>query len=148
MRDETSPHRIEHNVATDFPQVGVSIHELGGESTLQHMAASLVSPIESLRVDAVEVPHRGREVRLQDLQQQMIVITHKAIRVASHVIAGDDAREHDQEPRAVVIIFEDRAPVIPARSDVVDPAGKLEPERPGHGVHATAPASVRSSVPI
>ena len=42
VRDETSPYRIKHYVATDFPKVGVSVHELGAESALQHMAAPLV----------------------------------------------------------------------------------------------------------
>lgn len=49
-----------------------------------------------------------------------------------HVLASDDRRQHDEEARAVVIVFEDRPPVIAPRGDVVDPAGELESERPGH----------------
>jgi hypothetical protein len=96
------------------------------------MAASLVSPIESLRVHPVEVTHRKREVRLGGLDQQVVVIAHEAIGVTEHVIAGDGGCQNNQEARAIVIIFEDRAPVIPTRGHVVDATGKLKPERPGH----------------
>jgi hypothetical protein len=72
----------------------------------------------------------------------MVVIAHEAIGVTEHAIAGDGARQYDQKSRTVVIVFEDRAPGVPTRRDVVDPARNLEPERSGHGVHATAPASV------
>jgi hypothetical protein len=148
MRDETRPYRVQHDVTADLTQVGITVHELRPEPTLEHMATSLVSPVESLRVHPVEVSHRDGEIRLEGLQQQMIVIAHEAIGVTQHTVAGDGGCQNDQESRAVIIIFENRAPGIPTRSDVIDPAGKLEPERPGHGVHATAPASARSSVPI
>jgi hypothetical protein len=66
------------------------------------------------------------------LDQQVVVIAHEAIGVTQDVIAGDGGCQHVQEARAVIVIFEDRVPVVPTRGDVVDPAGKLEPERPGH----------------
>jgi hypothetical protein len=57
MRNEACPYRVQHYVPADFPQVGVTVHELGAEAALQHMAASLVSSIEPLRVNAVQLSH-------------------------------------------------------------------------------------------
>lgn len=139
---------LSQDVPADFPKVAVPVHELGAETPLQHMAAPLMSPIEPLRVHTVQLSHCDREIRRGCLDQQVVVIAHEAIGVTEHAIAGDSGCQHDEEPRAVIIVFEDRAPSIPTRSNVVDSAGKLEPERPGHGVHTTAPASVRSSVTV
>jgi hypothetical protein len=43
-------------------------------ATLKHMSYSPVPPITALRIDPLEVAHPPGQIRLGELQQQMLVI--------------------------------------------------------------------------
>jgi hypothetical protein len=130
--DETGPNRIENDVAAHFPQIGISIDHLGAETPLKHMTAPLMSAIESLRVDAVQVAHRYREVRLGCLKEQVIVVAHEAVRMTEDAITSRGGGQHDEKDRAIVVVLKNELPVVSASHHVVDPAGKLQAERSRH----------------
>lgn len=63
-------------------KVALLLDEDGLESSLEDVARSLVVSIDPLRVDAVEVSHATRQVRIGRFDQQMVVIGHQAVHVA------------------------------------------------------------------
>jgi len=116
--------------------VGVSLDDHGPETTLKHVSHPAVGAIEPLGVDAVDLPHAAREVRLGRLDEQVVVVRHQAVGVTDPAAALDDITEDPQERGAVSVSEEDgRAGVSPGRQ-VIEGAGKLDPEWPGHGLKA------------
>ena len=57
------------------------------ESPLKQMSNPLVPPVETLSVNAVELAHADRKVRLGRLHQQVIMIGHQAVGAADPVVA-------------------------------------------------------------
>jgi hypothetical protein len=141
MPDETSPNRIENDIAAHFPQISISIDHLGTEPPLKHMTTALMPAIESLRVDAVQVAHRQREIGLGCLEEQVIVVAHEAVGVTKDTITSHRGGQHDEKARAIVVVLKNAAMVVPTSRNVVDPAGKLQAERSRH--EPTLPSACR-----
>jgi hypothetical protein len=96
------------------------------------MPRPLVPAVEGLAVHAIELAHGAREIGVGRLQQQVVVIAHETVRMAEQTIAGDDLCQHDQEPLAVDIIGKERlAPIAPC-GYMIEPARKLDTQRPRH----------------
>ena len=109
---------------------------------MQDVTASLVASIETLGVDPVQLAHGRREVTLWSLQEQMEVIAHQAVRMATHAVAHDHGGQHDEEPRTVLVVKEDLLTIVPASGRVIDAAGELQPERARHASTDNAPGPV------
>src|SRR5688500_6443518 len=97
------------------------------------MPRSLVPPGESLRVSAVEPLHPWRERSLRRLDGYVVVVRNQRV-------IGDDPVESRyrlavqvEKEDAILIIAIDRAPLVPARSNVPERTFVLEPQRPCHG---------------
>ena len=106
--------------------------ELGAEAALKNVTGALVPPIEPLRVYPIELAHRGREVRLGRLEEQVIVVAHQTVRMAANMVADHGGSQHNEEAGAVVLVEEDRLTIVPARGHMVDPTGEMKSERPRH----------------
>jgi hypothetical protein len=59
MLGQARPHRVEHDVPANLVQVRMAVHQLSAIAAPEDMSRSLMSPIESLRVDAVQLAHGG-----------------------------------------------------------------------------------------
>jgi hypothetical protein len=80
------------------------------EAALEHVPDAVVSPVEALRVEAVQLPHALREVRRGSLQKKVVVVRHQPVRVTEPAVAFDHLAEGLEGRRAVRVIEEDRRP--------------------------------------
>lgn len=76
-------------------------------------------PIDPLRIDAVQVPHAFRELRLGRFDDQVIMIGHQTIGMTAPIEAPTDVRIHVQKHVPVGVIEKDIRPGIPSGSDVI-----------------------------
>ena len=71
------------------------------ESPLKQMSNPVVPAVKTLRVNAVELAHADRKIRLGRLHQQVIMIGHQAVGAADPVVATDDPAQSGQKQLAV-----------------------------------------------
>ena len=129
---DTRTHRIEMDVAAEFHQVRVSLHQRRLVTPLQQVADTVMRTIERLRVSAIELAHGAAEIRLQCLDEEMVVIVHQNVRVQQEAVLPDGVGQHRQEAVTIGIATEDRLTLVAARGDVVEGAGELDSERACH----------------
>jgi hypothetical protein len=110
-------------------QVRGVIHEPRAESPLQNVPAPLVPPIEPLRVHPIHLPHRTGEIALRRLEEDVVVVAHQTVRVATKAISSHGRGQDDQEDRTVRVVPKNRLVIVAARGDVVDGTRELWPER-------------------
>jgi hypothetical protein len=96
------------------------------------MADSAVAPVEAGCVDAVQLAHGHREIRVRCLNQQMEVVAHQAVGVAETAVASDDPVEVGEQPPPVSVVPEDRRALVSTRDRVVDGVLELDPQRSRH----------------
>ena len=65
---------IENNVSRYLEEVAFLLNEDCLESPLKDMSSTLMSPVERLRIDTVEMPHATREIGSGRLNQQVIMV--------------------------------------------------------------------------
>ena len=75
-------------------------------SALEQMACPLMTFIEKLCIDAVQLPHTQREIAVRRLDQEMIVVVHQAVGMTEPVIPFIDMLERVQKVDAVLVVFE------------------------------------------
>jgi hypothetical protein len=102
MTTKSSADGIEHDVTHQLEQMGVALDENTAESAVEEMALEAVSPIEPLGVDTVESLHADRDIALRCFDEEMEVIRHQAIGMASPFVSLDHVLEDllESEPIA------------------------------------------------
>jgi len=108
------------------------------EPVAEEMAPTLVPLVEPLRVAAVQPVHPVGEPPQLRLDDEVEVIAHQTEGVHLPPVSGHDGGEVREEREPVLVVEEDRSPRDAARRDVVDRAGELRAERPGHPPNGTA----------
>jgi hypothetical protein len=92
-----------------------------------------VGSVEPLRVDPVDVAHRLGKIARGRPDEQVVVVSHEAVRMnldpESHRSLGEQAKE----PNSIFGGAEDRATFQAAVGDVVPGAGKGDAKRSRHG---------------
>ena len=84
-----------------------------------------VAAIESLGVDAVELPHSARQRRFERLEQKVVVIAHEHEGVEAPVESVDDSGHVVQKTSPVPVIPEDPSLFVAPARDVPNGSGKL-----------------------
>ena len=110
----------------------VALHEDRLVATLEEVADGPVTPVERLRIDAVQVPHRPAEPGVGRLDEQVVVVAHQTEAVQDEAEAISAPLECPEEPLAVGVVLEDGALRVAATGDVVGSAGELDSQRPRH----------------
>jgi hypothetical protein len=110
----------------------ISLDEVCVEAVLEQVAGQLVSAIEPLRVDAVEIPHPVRQIVAGTVDQEVEVVSHEAVRSATPSMRSDDASEKSDELSSVPIVAEDRLLPVAACRYVIDTVVELYPGSPRH----------------
>jgi hypothetical protein len=108
--------------------MGFFLHQHSLEAPLKQMPHDAVQAIEVLGVQTIEVPHPGGEVAVWRFHHQMVVIAHQAIGMHHLIEALADNPKHLQPVQAVIVIKIDILTPIPTRGDVIQRAGKLNPQ--------------------
>lgn len=126
MRDHVGANGIEVDVAADFQQIRIAVHQDSLEAALKKMAHLAMAPVVRLGVYAIDVPHQHGQVRPPRVQNHVVMVAHQAIRQGAGVKAVQGRADNFQKrPPVRVIIIYRLAPVTP-RSDVVDRAGEFD----------------------
>lgn len=120
--------------------MALALDQDGGEPALQDVARALVARVEALGVGGVQALHAPRQVRPGRLDDQVVVVRHEAVGEAPPPARPDDLTEAMEEEAAVVVVEEDLLPRVAPGGDVIQRAGELDAQRPGHGRKATASA--------
>jgi hypothetical protein len=91
-----------------------------GESLAEDVTVPLMTCVEALCIDAVQVLHSGRELLDGRLHDEVVMRAHEAERMAFPPVAANDERQQRQEEQAVGLVDEDHSPEDAARRHVQD----------------------------
>ena len=123
--DEPRSDRVRQHVLDRAFVVIVVADDPGGKAGGEDMAVSVVAPVETLCVLAVEVVHARRELLGRGLDDEVVVRAHEAERVALPVMPSHDHGEQVQEPEPVGVVDEREPAEHGARGDVEDAVRKV-----------------------
>jgi hypothetical protein len=112
--------------------VGLGLDDGRSVARLEQMPNVVVSPVEVVRVPAVQPVHADREVGVRSLNQQMEVIRHQAVGRTQPATLVDDLGQYCEEPAPVDVVEEDGPTLGPARRHVVDRVRRLEARAARH----------------
>jgi hypothetical protein len=84
----------------------VALDENAPESTVEEMAFVSMPPVEPLGVATVKPLHAGRNVPMRCLDEEVKVIRHQAIGMASPFVPLDDVLEDLLEPKLIAHVGE------------------------------------------
>ena len=91
MSYEAGPDRVQNDATTYDQEVAVLLDDLLFETSLEHVAAPLMTVLPPLGVDAVEMLDGRRQVGVRCHQDEMVVVRHEA-ECVTHNAGPRDAR--------------------------------------------------------
>jgi len=106
--------------------MGVFLYEHGFVPVLKEVTCSPVPLIESLRVESIQLSHADRKVAIRGFNEN--VIAHEAVSVTNPVVAFIDPNKSVEKVFAILIVLEDRFPLVTAAGDVINSAWVFYPE--------------------
>src|SRR5207245_6721372 len=89
------------------------------KATAEEVVAAIGASVESRRIVAVERLHAARKPAGSELQDEVVVVVHQAVREHAPVVSLRQTLEHEEKQQACVVGGVDIALVVPARPDVV-----------------------------
>jgi hypothetical protein len=89
------------------------------------MSNAFVPAVKTLSVNAVELAHADRKVRLGRLHQQMIMIGHQAVRVTDPTVPSDNTRQSAQKQLAISVGKKYLMASVAAAGQMINGAGKF-----------------------
>ena len=102
------------------------------ETTLEDVARAVVPPVEVLGIAGIQGMHPPRERRTSRFQQEVVVVSHQAIRVEEPGLIGDDGGEKIQKLTAIGGVAKDWSPFMAAAGDVVQRSRELQAKGSRH----------------
>jgi hypothetical protein len=105
--------------------MAISLDDARGEATAEEVAGAAVTPVEELRVDAVEVLDALGQILLRRLDDEVDVIRHETESVQAPAVTANRLDEKPEVQAGVLGVEEDAAAVHPAREDVEIAVGLL-----------------------
>jgi hypothetical protein len=116
----------------EFEQMRLLLNDDRLETTLEDVARSVVTPVEVLGIAGVQSMHPPRKRRTSRFQQEVVVVSHQAIRVEEPGLIGDDGGEKIQEMTAIGGVAKDRSPFMAAAGDVVQRSREFQAKGSRH----------------
>jgi len=89
------------------------------------MAHGIVSRVETLGIDTVQLSHSRGEIGLRGFDEQVVVIGHEAIGIANPLVFLHGRFQNPQEGPAISVIMVDRPFPVPSGGNMVQSAGKF-----------------------
>jgi hypothetical protein len=128
MGSESSPYRVQDDVPAYGCKIPISLHDLRFEPSLEHMTAPTMPEVPPLRVDAIDVLDRHRQIRMRCYDDEMIVIRHEAECVADNAVPAKADIEQLEQLLVVPLVEEDEGFRVAPRHDVVAGAREQDAE--------------------
>ena len=113
MHAEARADRIALDVPTRVREVLLALAEACPIAVAEDMAGPVVLVVEGARMDATQPPHTTRERLARDLQDEMEMVRHRAVREAAPPEVGHYPAEKADEAIEVLLVEEDRSPLFP-----------------------------------
>ncbi len=113
----------------------VFLNKNGFIPALEQMADPLVTFIEQLSIDTVQLPHTDGEIAVGGLNEQMIMVGHETVGVTNPVVFFVDVLEGIEEIDTILVVFEDGLLFIPTGGHVVNGARVFYAKRSSHGAN-------------
>jgi hypothetical protein len=135
--DHSSSNRVKHDIPAELQKVGVSLDQNGLEPALKNMAHSIVSTIETLGVDTVQMSHPRGEISVNRFHNKVIVIVHKTVSVTMPVEAFHRLLENEEKPGPITVALKNLHPGVSPRGQMVNRAWKFNPHGSCHNAHHT-----------
>jgi hypothetical protein len=129
--------RIASDVADRPKEAWPVLDESGLEAALEKVAHATMTAVEPLSVDGVDVMHARREVGIRRPHQEVVVVSHQTEGEQRPRLSTQGRLEYVEEAVSVFVVPVDRATLVPASEDVVDPAGELQSRCAGDEVTVT-----------
>ena len=101
--DHPCSNRVQHDVARQFLEIGLLLHDDRLLPTLEDVPAASVNLVEPLGIHAVELPHPIGKIRVRRLHEQVVMVGHETVRVAPPVEALAHISAHPQEQLPVAV---------------------------------------------
>ena len=102
-------HRVKHDIAAQFVQVGLLVHEDRLVAPLEQMSDSPVAPVGALGVDTVELAHALGEIAVGGLHHQVVVVGH----VVKEALAAIDRGGYAEAIARIASLLMSDARVVP-----------------------------------
>jgi len=109
---------IENDVANELEQVTFSLNDDAFESSLEKVADSLVSLIESDCAHFVEPLHAVRKSGFRSFDEKMVVIRHEYPRMQQPAMLQNSMREQPDEAATILFVSDDFAAFVTPAGDV------------------------------
>ncbi len=110
----------------------IPIHRHRFETALEQMATAPMATVEPDTVADVQPLHRTAQIRLPQLQNQMIMVVHEHETVQAQEKAPDHFSHDPQEMPPIRVVTEDGFGLVAAGSNVIPSPHFLDPQRPDH----------------
>ena len=105
--------------------MGLPLDNNGFVPSLKNVPGTLVSAIESLRVDPIELSHPVRQVPVNGLDKQMIMVIHQAVGMTEPIESRHHLLKDGEKLFPVFLLCIDRFSGISPGGHVIDRSGKL-----------------------
>src|SRR6185295_9466540 len=112
--------RVHCDVGHRRPELWVGLDALRPITSLKQVPRTVVSPVETARVRAVQPPHAVTEVGPRSHDEEMDVVVHEAVSEKTPTTILGRAPQRAQIRTAVDVVAEDHALVVAARINVED----------------------------
>ena len=96
--------------------------------------SSPIAPVEPLRVGRLKPSHHAGQRELPGPHRQVGVVAHQTEGEEAEAVSLAIVREARQILPPVIIIAEDRTPLVATHDHVIDRTRGLEPGRAGHQI--------------
>ena len=100
----TSAHGGEDDIARQFQQVRLALHDDGFKAPLKHRPDAAMGAVMPLGVDAVDLSHASAQIAFDRLHDDEEVVVHEAVGVAYPVEAPTDLAKEGEPVLAVSIV--------------------------------------------
>ena len=95
-RHHPGPHGIEYDIARQFQEVGIFLHQDGFVTPLEYLSDPTISAVDVLRENAIELAHASGKVPFNRLDPEMVVVAHQAIGVTRPTAQQASACKRDR----------------------------------------------------
>src|SRR5271157_407803 len=128
-----SPYRVEVNVATDRPEVALSLDQSGFEAAMGEVARSTMPLGVPVGVTGDEVLHAPRQVGLGPTEEKLELVGHEHETQQVPTEPSDRSLQSLEQPLVIMLVLEDGPSPVATGHHVIDRAGVLDPQSSGHG---------------
>jgi len=131
------PDWIQDDVAGQFQSIVFFLHQDGFVAALQYLPDKVMASVEILGINAIQLAHTLGQIRIDRLNEWVIMIAHLAKTVHDKMISFTRQCQYFLPSKAIGIIPTNSATPVAARSNVVKGTGELKSKWSGHAVDGT-----------